>query len=99
LAKCDWAVAQRGPRTRPAETSGRSFADSKTAGCWVHSRTEFVTYPIETWADARDLHVRPGLTLFMVVAAVEPRFTEEPESYVPDAVTVARALRRVREEA
>jgi hypothetical protein len=33
------------------------------------------------------------------VAAVEPRLVVEPETYLPDAVTVARALRRVREQA
>jgi hypothetical protein len=53
----------------------------------------------ETWADARDIPVARGLTLFMAVAAIEPRLTDEPETYVPDAMTVARALRRVREQA
>jgi hypothetical protein len=48
----------------------------------------------ETWADARDIPIRPGLTLIMAVTAVEPRLTAEPETYVPDAVTVASGGKR-----
>jgi hypothetical protein len=54
---------------------------------------------VTTWTNTRDIPIRPGLTLFMAVAAVEPRLLADPENYVPDALTVARALRRVREDA
>jgi hypothetical protein len=57
-------------------------------------------YPsARTWAAARDIPVRPGLTLFVAVADVEPRLLADPENFVPDALTIARALRRVREGA
>jgi hypothetical protein len=50
-------------------------------------------------ADHDRRNTQPGITLCQAVATVWPRVTADPDNFVPDALTVARALRRVREGA